>query len=258
MSTAGELKTILKNTRHLMAAFHEIGLPPPRVAKDALELPEKSALKKPLTDAQSLETEAPKENPDQKPEYSKTLENLRTHVGDCRRCGLHKDRKHLVFGEGDEKARLVFVGEGPGYDEDQCGRPFVGKAGQLLTRIIENGMGLTRDAVYICNVVKCRPPGNRDPQPDEIKVCLPFLKHQLRLIAPDVICGLGRVACQTLLGPEFRITRDRGKWREYDGIPFMPTFHPAYLLRNESAKRPVWEDVKAIMNRLGLEVKRHG
>ena len=155
-----------------MAAFHEIGLPPPRVAKDALELPEKSALKKPLTDAQSLETEDPKENPDQKPGRPKTLEDLRAHVGDCRRCGLHKDRSHLVFGEGDEKARLVFVGEGPGYDEDQCGRPFVGKAGQLLTRIIENGMGLTRDAVYICNVVKCRPPGNRDPEPDEIKVCL--------------------------------------------------------------------------------------
>ena len=161
----------------------------------------------------------------------------------------------MVFGEGNPKARLVFVGEGPGFDEDREGRPFVGKSGQLLTRIIENGMGLTRDAVYICNVVKCRPPGNRDPNPDEIKVCLPFLKAQLSIIGPDVICALGRVACQALMGGDFKITRHRGKWRIYEGIPLMPTFHPAYLLRNAAAKRPVWDDVKSIMGKLGLEVK---
>jgi len=176
-------------------------------------------------------------------------------LGDCQRCGLHTGRTNLVFGEGNEKARLVFVGEGPGFDEDQEGRPFVGKSGQLLTRIIEKGMGLTRNDVYICNVVKCRPPGNRDPNPDESSVCLPFLKAQLDIIGPEVICALGRVACQALLGSGFRITRDRGHWRTYNDIPLMPTFHPAYLLRNPAAKRPVWDDVKSIMGKLGLEVK---
>ena len=176
-------------------------------------------------------------------------------MGDCRRCGLHKEKKNLVFGEGDPNASLVFVGEGPGFDEDRVGRPFVGKSGQLLTRIIENGMGLTRDQVYICNVVKCHPPQNRDPNPEEIKACLPFLKAQLNVLRPRVICCLGRVACQALFGTHFRITAERGKWQTYEGISLMPTFHPAYLLRNEAAKRPVWEDIKKIMQKLELEVK---
>jgi len=184
-----------------------------------------------------------------------TLDALQELIGDCKRCKLHQGRKSLVFGEGDPRARLVFVGEGPGRDEDIAGKPFVGEAGRLLTRIIENGMGLQRRDVYICNVVKCRPPGNRDPEKDEVETCLPFLEEQIRIIKPEVICTLGRVAGRTFLGDEFRITRDRGTWRSYKGIPLMPTFHPAYLLRNPAAKRPVWEDVQAIMRRLGMGVK---
>jgi DNA polymerase len=186
-----------------------------------------------------------------------SLEDLREDIGDCRRCKLYQDRTTLVFGEGSSKARLVFVGEGPGREEDEVGRPFVGEAGRLLTKIIE-AMGLSRESVYICNVVKCRPPKNRDPEGDEIESCLPFLKRQLNLIQPDVICALGRVAAQALLGKEFRITRERGKWQSFMDIPMMPTFHPAYLLRNPSAKREVWEDIKEIMRHLGMEVKRDG
>jgi len=183
------------------------------------------------------------------------LEALQKFIGDCKRCKLHLGRKNLVFGEGNPRARLVFVGEGPGRDEDIVGKPFVGEAGKLLTRIIENGMGLQRENVYICNVVKCRPPRNRDPEKDEVETCLPFLEQQIRIIGPEVICTLGRVAAQTLLGDKFRITRGRGTWRSYNGIPLMPTFHPAYLLRNPAAKRAVWEDVQEIMRRLGMEVK---
>jgi DNA polymerase len=182
---------------------------------------------------------------------------LREDIGDCRRCKLYRDRNTLVFGEGSSKARLVFVGEGPGREEDQVGRPFVGEAGTLLTKIIE-AMGLSRESVYICNVVKCRPPKNRDPEGDEIESCLPFLKRQINLIQPDVICALGRVAAQALLGEEFRITRERGNWQSFMDIPMMPTFHPAYLLRNPSAKREVWEDIQEIMRHLGLEVKKNG
>lgn len=181
-----------------------------------------------------------------------TLEALAEYIGDCRRCRLYRGRQNLVFGEGDPKAGLVFVGEGPGRQEDLAGRPFVGEAGKLLTRIIEDGMGIRREHVYICNVVKCRPPGNRDPEGDEVEHCLPFLKQQIRIIGPRVICSLGRVAARTLVGPEFKITRDRGKWQAFMGIPLMPTYHPAYLLRNPAAKRPVWEDVKEIMKRMGL------
>jgi uracil-DNA glycosylase family 4 len=187
-----------------------------------------------------------------------TLEALRDFIGDCRRCRLHLERKRLVFGKGNARARLVFVGEGPGRDEDIAGEPFVGEAGRLLTRIIENGMGLRRRDVYICNVVKCRPPGNRDPEKDEVETCLPFLEQQLRIIAPEVICTLGRMAAQTLLGDEFKVTRDRGTWRSHKGTPLMPTFHPAYVLRNPEARRPVWEDVKEIMRRLGMEVRKNG
>jgi uracil-DNA glycosylase family 4 len=177
-------------------------------------------------------------------------------VGDCRRCGLHKGRTHLVFGEGSPKARLVFVGEGPGFDEDPAGRPFVGKSGQLLTRIIENGMGLTRESVYICNVVKCRPPGNRDPNPDEIGTCLPFLKAQLRIIGPEVICALGRVACQALLGAGFSITRDRGHWRTYEGIPLMPTFHPGLSSEKPGRQTAGVGRCEKHHGKLGLEVKK--
>jgi uracil-DNA glycosylase family 4 len=188
------------------------------------------------------------------------LESLAAFIGDCKRCKLSQKRTHLVFGEGSPKARLVFVGEGPGADEDAAGRPFVGEAGKLLTRIIEGGMGLKREDVYICNVVKCRPPNNRDPEPDEVQTCLPFLKQQLAIIRPEVICTLGRIAVQTLLGREFKITQERGNWFSFMGTPIMATFHPAYILRNPSRERQlkgfVWEDVQKMMKQLGLKVRR--
>ncbi len=181
-----------------------------------------------------------------------TLEELQGIMGDCRRCPLHAGRRRLVFGEGAPRAELVFVGEAPGADEDRVGRPFVGEAGRLFTRIVQ-AMGLSREQVYICNVLKCRPSGNRDPQETEITACRPFLQRQIELIGPKVICTLGRVAGRELLGKEFSVTGKRGQWFEYRGIPVMPTFHPAYLLRNEAAKRPVWEDVKKIMKVLDLK-----
>ena len=190
------------------------------------------------------------------------LEDLREFIGDCRRCKLCQGRTRLVFGEGSPRARLVFIGEGPGHEEDLEGRPFVGEAGKLLTRIIEKGMGVRREDVYICNVVKCRPPNNRDPERDEIDTCIPFLKRQIEIIGPEVICTLGRISGQELLGHDFRITRERGRWHSFMGIPLMPTYHPAYLLRNPSRERElkgqVWEDIKAIMDRLGMEVNKNG
>lgn len=191
-----------------------------------------------------------------------SLEALRAFIGECQRCKLHKGRTHLVFGEGSSNAKLVFVGEGPGRDEDMVGKPFVGEAGKLLTKIIEKGMGLNREDVYICNVVKCRPPSNRDPERDEIETCIPFLKQQLSIIKPEAICILGRIAGQALLGGDFKITLKRGQWHSYMDIPAMPTFHPAYILRNPSRERElkgqVWEDIKKIMKHLGLEVKKNG
>jgi uracil-DNA glycosylase len=189
-----------------------------------------------------------------------SLDELEGLIGGCTRCKLHEGRTNLVFGEGAKKARLVFIGEGPGRDEDLAGKPFVGEAGRLLTRIIEGGLGLKREDLYICNVVKCRPPDNRTPERDEIDACIPFLKEQIRIIKPEVICTLGRTASQELLGRGFKITEERGKWQSFMGIPVMPTYHPAYIVRNPSREKElkgqVWKDVQNIMARLGLEVKR--
>ena len=185
-----------------------------------------------------------------------TLEELRDEIGDCQRCELSKGRKTIVFGVGNPDADLVFVGEAPGRDEDIQGEPFVGKAGQLLTKII-SAMGLTRDKVYICNVIKCRPPDNRDPLPSEIQMCEPFLKEQLNIIKPRAICTLGSFASQTLLKSEVRISRLRGQLRDYNGVPLMPTYHPSYLLRNPQAKREVWEDIKKVMELLDLSFPSH-
>lgn len=186
------------------------------------------------------------------------LRRLEERIAGCTRCRLSRSRTRLVFGEGDPHARLVFVGEGPGEEEDKEGRPFVGPAGRLLTQIIEKGMGLRRGDVYICNVVKCRPPENRAPEPDEMAACSPFLREQISVLHPDVLCALGRVAGQGLLGHQISVTRDRGTWYDWQGIPVMLTFHPAYCLRNPQAKRPVWEDIKQIMGRLGMEVPARG
>jgi DNA polymerase len=180
------------------------------------------------------------------------LEALREAIGDCRRCRLAGGRTQIVFGVGNPEARLLFVGEGPGRDEDLQGEPFVGKAGQLLTDIIEKGMRLRRRDVYICNVVKCRPPNNRDPEPDEVAACAPFLARQIEIVAPEVIVALGRFAAQALLATSSPIGSLRGRWQTYRGIPVMPTLHPAYLLRNPGDKRLVWADVKQVMERLGI------
>lgn len=185
-----------------------------------------------------------------KPLQAKSLEELRAAIGDCQRCKLCSGRTHLVFGVGNPKAKLMFVGEGPGRDEDLQGEPFVGRAGQLLTDIITKGMGLKREDVYIANVVKCRPPENRNPEPDEVAACEPFLKKQIDLIRPKIIVGLGKFAVQTLLQSKVPITKVRGNWHSYHGIKLMPTFHPAYLLRNPADKKLVWEDIKKVIKEL--------
>lgn len=182
----------------------------------------------------------------------KNLEELVQHIGPCTRCKLHKQRNNIVFGVGNPKAELMFIGEGPGADEDEQGIPFVGRAGQLLTKMIE-AMGLTRDDIYIANVVKCRPPENRNPEEDEIAACSPFLEEQIRLINPKVIVCLGKFAAQTILKTEITISRLRGNFHDRNGIPVMPTFHPAYLLRNPEMKRPAWEDLKMVMDKLGMK-----
>ncbi len=227
-----ELREIVGHLRDRLVSYRELGLEPPFLSQAALAYLTSDPF--PAVDS---------------------LGGLREILGDCTRCKLHLGRTNLVFGEGAAGARVVFVGEGPGRDEDIEGRPFVGEAGRLLTKIIK-AMGLARESVYICNVVKCRPPHNREPEPDEIAACLPFLQRQIRLIRPDMICTLGRVAAQALLGQDFKVTRQRGEWDSFGDIPLMPTYHPAYLLRNPAAKRDVWEDVQKIMQRLGLEVKQ--
>jgi len=184
----------------------------------------------------------------------RTLESIREEMGDCTRCKLHTDRKNIVFGEGNPKAGVVFVGEGPGFEEDQQGRPFVGEAGQLLTDIIVKGMKLRREDVYICNIVKCRPPGNRNPEPDEVGSCIGFVKRQIWTINPKVIVTLGNVPTQNLLGTKQGISKIRGTWQTYEGIPLMPTFHPAYLLRSPGEKKKVWEDIQLVMAKLGIPI----
>jgi uracil-DNA glycosylase len=184
-----------------------------------------------------------------------TLEKIREDLGECTRCRLHKQRNKIVFGVGNPCAELVFVGEGPGHDEDVQGLPFVGRAGKLLTQMIE-AMGLQRDDVYICNVVKCRPPDNRKPEDDEIATCLPYLYRQLEVIAPKAIVCLGGVAAQTLLKTKDPISRYRGQWFDFRNAQLLATYHPAYLLRNPNAKGEVWKDLQKVMAYLGLKPKR--
>jgi DNA polymerase len=175
---------------------------------------------------------------------------LREEIGDCKRCKLSDNRKHIVFGEGNPDAELVFIGEAPGREEDIQGRPFVGDAGKLLTRLIEK-LGLTRQDVYIANIIKCRPPMNRDPETDEIETCRGFLEKQIEIIEPKVIMSLGRIAAQTLTGnPKARITTIRGNFFDYKGIPLMPTFHPAYLIRNPKEKWLTWNDAQKVVEHI--------
>ena len=188
---------------------------------------------------------------------AETLEGLEASLSGCERCVLATGRTKLVFGVGSGNARLMFVGEGPGRDEDLQGIPFVGKAGELLTKMIL-AMGLTREEVYIANVVKCRPPRNRNPEPDEVLQCSPFLRRQIALVQPEVIVSMGKFATETLFGEKLSILRTRGNWGAYEGVPLMPTLHPAYLLRNPSAKRDAWSDLQKVMARMGLESPKRG
>jgi len=185
---------------------------------------------------------------------AEALAELKRWTLECHRCPLAGTRTNVVFGEGSPEARLVFVGEAPGADEDATGRPFVGRAGQLLEKIIK-AMGLEREEVFICNILKCRPPGNRTPGPREVAACSPLLREQLKVLKPEVIIALGGPAAKTLLESKLGISKLRGRFHMYNGVPLMPTFHPAYLLRNpgEQYKRMVWDDMKAALARLGLE-----
>lgn len=181
---------------------------------------------------------------------AEALQALHNYIGDCQRCKLSGGRTNIVFGEGNPGAELMFIGEGPGKDEDLQGRPFVGEAGRTLDRLIEK-MGFKREEVYIANVVKCRPPGNRDPEDDEVAACVQFLKRQIHVVAPKVIVSLGRISAHCLTGSKTPISRLRGKFLQYEGIPMMPTFHPAYLLRNPKDKWLVWSDALLVLEKLG-------
>jgi DNA polymerase len=187
----------------------------------------------------------------QEPTARPTLEEVRAVLGECTRCRLSQGRTQIVFGQGNGQAKLLFIGEGPGEQEDLRGIPFCGRAGELLTSMIEKGLGIPRSEVYICNIVKCRPPNNRTPLPDEVAACRPFLDGQIEAIGPRVIVALGKPAASLLLGRDVAITKIRGTWHEYRGIPVMPTFHPAFVLRQYTPenRRLVWEDLKAALAR---------
>lgn len=243
MDPKGELKELVGQVREHMKLQMELGL-------EFLPASEIKTEPQPMAGAKVAEPsldlgEAKPLYPWMKPGARPTLEEVHEVLGDCTRCKLHTGRKHIVFGSGNPNASLVFVGEGPGADEDEQGLPFVGRAGQLLTRMIE-AIGLTRDEVYICNIIKCRPPLNRNPEPDEIASCEPFLIGQLAAIQPRLICALGTFAAQTLLRTKEPISKLRGRFFSYQGVPLLPTFHPAYLLRNPNEKKTAWEDLKLL------------
>jgi uracil-DNA glycosylase family 4 len=186
---------------------------------------------------------------DKQPDKKPTLLEIRAEMGDCHRCKLYKGRTNLVFGEGAADARLMFIGEAPGAEEDQQGRPFVGAAGQLLNNLLHK-LGLSREEIYIANILKSRPPGNRDPEPDEVEACLPFLKKQIQAIQPQVIVLLGRPAAHALLDTKEPLTKLRGRWHRYDDIRVMPTFHPSYLMRFPQERRKTWNDMQQVMEYL--------
>jgi uracil-DNA glycosylase family 4 len=197
-------------------------------------------------------SEQPAASSEQQEDAVSLLADLGRIAAVCEKCGLAKTRTNVVYGVGSPTADLMFIGEAPGRDEDLKGEPFVGRAGQLLTDIIK-AMSLTREQVYIANVIKCRPPENRDPEPDEVEACRPYIRRQIELIQPKVIVTLGRIALQALTGKAYGITSIRGQWLEYDGVKLMPTLHPAYLLRTPSAKKDVWNDMKKVMAELGMD-----
>jgi len=236
---------LLRAARAWIAEFGEEGVtsyePPP-----ARAIPAAREVERPPPEPPAAGTAAPTAFAD---EARPTLASVRETLGECTRCALHEGRRRIVFGDGNPDADLMFVGEGPGENEDRQGLPFVGRAGELLTRMIEAGLELPRSEVYICNIVKCRPPGNRNPLPPEVASCRPFLDGQIAAVRPRAIVALGKPASSLLLGRDVAITRERGTWHTYRGIPVMPTFHPAYLLRQYTTRnrRLVWEDLKAAL-----------
>lgn len=275
-----ELLRLVRTTRHLLAAERDAGVtevhgtqpparpepaapdraPPARRATGHTAPPERSTpAPGRAVSAQSSSTRTSSAQRafvprvpalDLPPDALAPFGDLPARVAACTACRLCETRTHTVFGEGDARARLVFCGEGPGFDEDRSGRPFVGRAGELLSKMIENGLKLRREQVFILNAVKCRPPENRTPLPDEIAACRPFLDAQLEVLAPDLIVALGNPATHALLGDVGGITRVRGKVFDRGGVRVVPTFHPAYLLRNQPAKREAWEDLKLVMRLL--------
>jgi DNA polymerase len=234
----------IKDIKTLLEYAKSLGMKEVSIPKDAKKAAKSSKNTAPKT-AKTQSLEAPVEGLADAME----LADIRKVMGNCTRCKLCFGRKNIVFGVGNPNADLVFIGEAPGRDEDIKGEPFVGRAGQLLTKIIE-AMNFKREDVYIANITKCRPPENRNPEPDEVASCIPFLIRQAELIKPKVIVCLGSVATQNLLGTEEKITTMRGKFTSWQGIPVMPTYHPAFLLRNPNMKRPVWEDMQVVMKKL--------
>ncbi|MBW2577689.1 MAG: uracil-DNA glycosylase [Deltaproteobacteria bacterium] len=206
---------------------------------------------RPRVDAPAAPESDPAPARSQQARATQSLEDVRLELGECTRCPLGEGRNRIVFGDGNPDAALMFIGEGPGKEEDRQGLPFVGRAGELLTQMIELGLEIPRSEVYICNIVKCRPPNNRTPQPDEVSTCKPFLDGQIEAVKPRTIVALGRPATSLLLGRDIAISKVRGTWHEYRGIPLMPTFHPAFLLRQytDQNRRVVWEDLKAALAR---------
>jgi len=232
-------KQIIKNIKTVLEFYNALGFErlPISFISNKLQGANKQKNSSPITHHPSLDKEA-------------ALKALREEIGECNRCRLSKDRTHIVIGEGNPRSRLMFIGEAPGKEEDLQARPFVGDAGMLLTRLIEK-MGFKREDVYIANIVKCRPPMNRDPEKDEIEQCRNFVERQIEIIHPDVIICLGRISAQTLIGNVgLKITAIRGKFFDYKGIPLMPTFHPAYLIRNPKDKWLTWEDAQRVLERL--------
>jgi uracil-DNA glycosylase len=232
-----DLLADLRERARFFAEMTDVGLPR-RTASGVAAAPARA----PVAPAPATPSEGPA-----------SLDAVKEWIGDCRRCKLASGRKTIVFGQGNPQARLVFVGEAPGADEDEQGLAFVGRAGQLLTDIIEKGLKMPRADVWIGNVLKCRPPQNRNPEPDEILACQPFLERQIAIIRPRVIVGLGKFAAQWLFKSMEPISRLRGRIGDFDGIKVVPTFHPAYLLRNPGAKKDVWEDMKVVRRLLAEE-----
>jgi DNA polymerase len=243
-----------------VAVVAEVVAPPPLSAASVIPTPEpvilseESAMpsqKKSTTSAAQVSLfgdlipAAAPAGPEPELPTDETLEIIRADIGDCTRCKLHPQRTHIVYGEGNPRAQLMFVGEGPGADEDATGRPFVGRAGQLLDRMIE-AIGLKREEVYIANVVLCRPPGNREPEPDEVATCEPFLYRQINVIKPKLVVALGGVATKTLLRTKAPISKLRGRFFDFRGTKLLPTFHPAFLLRSPNMKKEAWEDLKKV------------